>query len=432
MNTLSKINEVIKASPAIQIQSKISLLQRRAWNVLLANAYNELPNKDIHSVSMVELAAKLGFGDGNQEYLKEVLRSLRSCEVEWNLLNKDKKQVWGIASLLASAEIENGICTYGFAPHLRRLLYNPRVYAKLNLHLQKRFTRKYALVLWEVCFDYFDTTRGQGETPFIPLQTFRELMGIEEDDYTTFKSLNQWVIKPAIKEINAVTDYFVEAEQKRIGRRIAELKFRITRVKQVPVQESVFPDIENLPTVAVELLQAGVDRKVALQITENAWDIVAPEKRPTPGTYPDFRAYVCEKIEMSVAAVGVKNRAGYIVEAIRENYEDPELQKARELRAAKVREKALKDLTAEYTAKRNTLLRQAVHADPELVERAVERIQSYMVRQRLERHETALAAYQKGGMVTAEINAILAAEFCQALIAPVLQQYADEKARLLE
>ena len=432
MNTLSKINEVIKASPAIQIQSKISLLQRRAWNVLLANAYNELPNKDIHSVSMVELAAKLGFGDGNQEYLKGVLRSLRSCEVEWNLLNKDKKQVWGIASLLASAEIENGICTYGFAPHLRRLLYNPRVYAKLNLHLQNRFTRKYALVLWEVCFDYFDTTRGQGETPFIPLQTFRELMAIEEDDYTTFKSLNQWVIKPAIKEINAVTDYLVEVEQKRLGRRIAELKFRITRVKQLPVQESVFPDIENLPAVAVELLQAGVDRKVALQIVEKEWDVVAPEKRPTPGTYPDFRVYVCEKIEMSVAAVGVKNRAGYIVEAIRENYEDPELQKTRELRATKEREKALEDLTTEFTAKRNTLLRQTVHAEPELVERAAEQIQSHIVRQRLELHETALAAYQEGGMVTAEINAILAEEFCQALIAPVLEQYEDEKARLLE
>ena len=53
---LAEINEVIKASPAIQIQSKITHLQRRAWNVLLANAYNELPNTDIHRVSVVELA----------------------------------------------------------------------------------------------------------------------------------------------------------------------------------------------------------------------------------------------------------------------------------------------------------------------------------------------------------------------------------------
>lgn len=73
---LAQINEVIKASPAIQIQSKISLMQRRAWNVLLANAYNELPDKDIHSVSMIELAAKLDFNSGNQEYLTEVLKSI--------------------------------------------------------------------------------------------------------------------------------------------------------------------------------------------------------------------------------------------------------------------------------------------------------------------------------------------------------------------
>ena len=247
MNNLSKINEVIKASPAIQIQSKISLLQRRAWNVLLANAYNELPDKEIHSVSVVELAAKLGFGDGNQEYLKEMLRSLRSCEVEWNLLNKDNKQEWGVAGLLAEVRLADGICFYQFPHTLRLKLHNPRVYAKLNLRLQNQFKSRYALVLWEVCFDYYDTERDQGETAFIPLKIFRELMGLEADDYTTFKSLNQWVIKPAIKEINALTSYHVEVEQKRLGRRIAELKFRITpKSSSCPVQESLFPDIEKL------------------------------------------------------------------------------------------------------------------------------------------------------------------------------------------
>ena len=431
MNNLSKINEVIKASPAIQIQSKISLLQRRAWNVLLANAYNELPDKEIHSVSVVELAAKLGFGDGNQEYLKEMLRSLRSCEVEWNLLNKDNKQEWGVAGLLAEVRLADGICFYQFPHTLRLKLHNPRVYAKLNLRLQNQFTSRYALVLWEVCFDYYDTERDQGETAFIPLKIFRELMGLEADDYTTFKSLNQWVIKPAIKEINALTSYHVEVEQKRLGRRIAELKFRIAKVKQLPVQESLFPDIENLPPVAVELVQAEIDRKVALEIAEQAWDFVNPEKLPEPGTYPDFLVYVAEKIEISRHAAEVKNRGGFIVEAIRENYQNSEVQKARALRAEKVREKELQELTEEFKIKRQNILRQAVHADPELVERAAKHIHSYIVRERLLEHDSALAAYQKGGMVTAEINAILAAEFCQALLAPVVEAYQDERDRIL-
>ena len=428
---LAKRNEVIKASPAIQIQSRITLLQRRAWNVLLANAYDELPDKDIHHVSVAELAAKLGFKSGNREHLKETLEALGSCQVKWNLLNKDKELKWGFANLLASAEIENGICTYAFAPHLRLKLYNPRVYAKLNLHLQNQFKSQYALVLWEICFDYFDRDREKGQTPFIPLETFRELMGIEADEYRTFKALNQTLIKPAVKEINGVTDYFVEAEHKRLGRKVAELKFYITKVKQLPVQESLFPDIENLPPVAVELIQAEIDRKVVLQIADQAWDFVNPEKLPEPGTYPDFAAYVAEKIEISLHTAEVKNRGGFIIEAIRENYQNSEVQKARQLRAEKAREKELEDLTEEFKVKRDNLLRQAVHNQQELVESAAEKIQSYIIRERLLEHDSPIEAYQKGGMVKAEIDGILAAEFCQDLLAPVQAAYEDEKARIM-
>ena len=428
---LAEINEVIKASPAIQIQSKITHLQRRAWNVLLANAYNELPNTDVHHVSVSELARKLGYASNDTEHLKETLEALVDCTVEWNILDKDKVEEWGVASLLAEARIKDGICTYAYPPYLRQKLHNPRIYTKLNLRLQNRFTSRYALILWEVCFDYFDTERDQGETPFIRIESFRELMGLEKNEYPVFKVLNRDVIKPAVKEISNLTDYHVEVEQKRLGRRIAELKFRITKVQQLPVQESLFPDIENLPPVAVELVQAEIDRKVALQIAAAEWDFVNPDKVPSPRSYSDFLEYVAEKLEMSLDAMGVKNRGGYIVEAIRENYQDPELQKRRAERAEKAKEKELADLTTEFNAKRNTLLRQAVHADPGLVETAAERVQSYIVRQRLEAHDTALAAYQKGGMVAAEINAILAAEFCQALLAPVVAAYQDERDRIL-
>ena len=129
---LNEINEVIKASPAIQIQGKMTHLQRRAWNVLLANAYDELPNREIHRVSVAELARKLGYASHDSEHLKETLKALVDYTVEWNILGKDKKQRWGAAALLASTEIENGICAYSFAAHLRYKLYNPRIYTKLN------------------------------------------------------------------------------------------------------------------------------------------------------------------------------------------------------------------------------------------------------------------------------------------------------------
>ena len=175
--------------------------------------------------------------------------------------------------------------------------------------------------------------------------------------------------------------------------------------------------------------QLEIENHQSQPVTKGKWGSVV--RGGWKGKYADFLGYVAEKIEMSVDAVGVKNRAGYIVDAIRENYQDPELQKVRAERTEKAKEKALEELTTEFNAKRNNVLRQVVHAQPELVEVAAERIHSYIVRQRLEEHDTALAAYQKGGMVAAEINAILAAEFCQALLVPVVAAYEDERDRIL-
>ena len=369
MNNLAAINEVIKASPAIQIQSNISHLQRRAWNVLLANAYNELPHTDTHHVNVVDFAAKLGFNSKNEDYLKETLEALVDCTVKWNLLGKDKKQEWGVASLLASAQIKDGICSYEFPKLLRLKLHNPRVYAKLNLRLQSRFKSRYALILWEVCFDYFDRDREKGQTPFIPLETFRELMGIEADEYRTFKALNQTLIKPAVKEINEITNYLVEAESKRLGRKVAELKFHITKVNEIPVRESLFPDIENLSPVAVELVQAEIDRNMAMKIADQAWDFVTPEKLPEPGTYPDFLTYIAEKIEISLPCRrSQKSCVGISLKPSAKTIRTPKCKRRAQLRAEKAREKALEDLTAEFRVKRDNIIRQAIHAEPELVE----------------------------------------------------------------
>ena len=437
---LAEINEVIKASPAIQIQGRITHLQRRAWNVLLANAYDELPNKDIHRVSVAELAKSLGFNSRDYDHLKETLKALVDCTVEWNILEKDKKGEWGVAALLASAKIKNGICTYGFAPHLRYQLYNPRIYTKLNLRLQNRFTSRYALILWEVCFDYFDIARNKGETSFIPLETFRELMGFEKDEYPLFKEFNRNVIKPAIKEINELTNFCVEIEEKRIGRKIGELKFRISRLKEIPTleptqeaaestQASLFVDMEDLPALAVKLVQAGVSQKEALRIANEEWDgvdaaVVLEDKE-------DFAVYVDEKIGLARHATNVRNAGGFIVKAIRENYQDPEFQKELQVKKKKEKQEILALLRREMLEKQTALIRQAVRANPELIEQAAEKITSSFVRERLMDYDSVKDAYAAGVLVAGEINSILAKEFCADLIAPVIAAYEAEK-ELLE
>ena len=431
---ITEINEVIKASPAIQIQSKITHLQRRAWNVLLANAYDDLPSTDIYRISVTELMRSLGFDSHNEDYLKETLKALVDCTVEWNVLRKDRKGEWGAAALLASAEIEKGVCTYGFAPHLRFKLYNPRLYTKLNLRLQNQFTSRYALILWEVCFDYFDMARNEGETPFIPLETFRELVGLENDEYPLFKLLNRDVIKPAIKEINELTNFLVEVETKRIGRKIGELKFRITRMREIPTirhreeEETVPFDIEDLPAIAIKLVKAGVSRKEARRIAEEEWDAVYPNA--LLDNTDDFDVYVDEKIGLSQHAANLKNVGGFIVKAIQENYQDLEFQRQLEKERERKRASMLENLRKEMYEKRSALIRNAIRANPELLEQAAEHISSNFTRNLLEDYDSVQEAYEVGGMVTGELNEILAEKFCADLVAPVIAMYEAEVERL--
>ena len=178
-------------------------------------------------------------------------------------------------------------------------------------------------------------------------------------------------------------------------------------------------------------MQAQVDRSVARDISDQEWESITPEKLPTPGTYPDFLAYVSEKIEMSLSAPNVANRAGYIIEAIRENYQDARVRKARQVRAEKMREQALEDLTASFYIKRNNIVRQAIQADPMLIEKAAERVETYHPRKRLEEYDTATEAHQESPMVKVAIDQVIAEEFCQDRLAPVTAAYEDEKARIL-
>jgi hypothetical protein len=93
--------EVIKHSAAIQIQNSITLLQRRAWNILLAHAYEELPTAEEHHISIPELTGALGYTSRNDVHLREALIGLMTTVLEWNLIGKDNAQIWGATTLIA-------------------------------------------------------------------------------------------------------------------------------------------------------------------------------------------------------------------------------------------------------------------------------------------------------------------------------------------
>src|SRR5205823_11332719 len=68
--------DVIKSSAAIHIHNSITLLQRRVWNVLLFNAYNELEKKEEHQIALKDLSTLVGYDSHDMDYLKEAAEAM--------------------------------------------------------------------------------------------------------------------------------------------------------------------------------------------------------------------------------------------------------------------------------------------------------------------------------------------------------------------
>ena len=371
-------NEVIKASAAIQIEGKITLLQRRAWNVLLARAYDELPAKERHAVRVPDLMRDLAYNSGDQEYLKDALEALVGCKLKWNILDKDGHTEWGVAALLAGAKISRGICVYEYGPTLREKLYNPHMYARLSLLVQNRFESKHALTLWELCVDYLGAKRDCGETPWIDIDAFRKIMGIEDSHYyaALFKKLKQKVITPALTEINRLSDFSVTVEYQHKGRRVTALKFKMRRVFLLPgpanTQAPLFPELDDMPPLVKELRDVGLSTQDALEVWQKGFHYVDSATRPVEigeDAEAEFARYIREKIHLlkrRQASGKVENITGFLLEAIRKNFANPEFsqeekhQKAAEATKAKkvkdVQKRQLESQLEELEKARNEAL----------------------------------------------------------------------------
>jgi hypothetical protein len=285
--------EVIKHSSAIHIKNSINLLQRRTWNVLLANAFNELMENKTHRIMVKDLKETLFFDSKDDGLLKNSIEKLVGCVVTWNILGKDKKKPgWAATSLLAQAEVKDGFCTYAYSELLKSKLFNPSMYARINLSMQNKFTSKHSLVLYELCLDYLKAQNEQGETPKILIEAFRELMGIEDDQYLNFKYFNKQIIKIAVDEVNKLSDLEIKVYFFREVRRIVALKFYIKKKKSFP-----------------RLLPAG---KVAEEIDKNS------KKSPNSGVEQSLDKLVSllrvktETLQMAIASNLAKSGFDYV------------------------------------------------------------------------------------------------------------------------
>ena len=291
---------VKKNVAAIHISGKLSLLQRKLSNVLLLNDYDALTSAQSHSIDARTLAMMVGYNSNDFDTLRSSLRALAETVAEWDMLDEDGKQEWGVSSLLSFAKLKNGVCEYAYSPALAQKLHDPKIYALINVNIQRNFSSGHGLALYENCYRFVRT----GSTGWWTLDTFRKLMGVDGSSYyESFKHLNAKIIKPAVNEVNKSSDIEITAEFRKKGRAVTDIRFLIKENPQLAMfQIDDSEGIRSLPVYKALKAQGVSDRLARQWIGEHGED------------------YVQEKLSYVKDQTGVKSKLGYLTAAIQGDY----------------------------------------------------------------------------------------------------------------
>lgn len=294
---------VKKNVAAIHVSGKLTLLQRKLSNVLLLNAYDNLIAKPSHRIDARTLCMMIGYNSNDMETLKQALRSLAETLAEWDMLDDKGKQEWGVSALLSYARLREGVCEYAYSPALAEKLHDPKVFALINLNIQKRFTSGHALALYENCYRFVRT----GSTGWWPLDLFRRLMGVDGSAYyESFKHLNAKIIKPAVAEVNKSSNIVITPETRKEGRAVAAIRFRIRENPQLAMFDIDDQDGVRKSSVYERLIGLGVSDRLARQwIAEHGEDCVR------------------EKLAYVALQKGVKSPVRYLSATLRDDFSAP-------------------------------------------------------------------------------------------------------------
>lgn len=209
--------EIIKAAELIDITgaNELSLSARRLYNLLIDFAHGPEMAKE-GQIWTVPLSELRGTHKGNERIQDSVLSLMRTVVTVHHVDGTATENVhllgWN------KTDTKKGTFSFKLSAELAALMQDSTIFGKLEIRTMTAFTTKYALALYEaiarrVRLDYVfheDFT----------LDRFRNLLGVPDGKLTTFGNLNSRAIRPAVKEINALSAYSVKIIPQKKSRQV--------------------------------------------------------------------------------------------------------------------------------------------------------------------------------------------------------------------
>ena len=148
-------------------------------------------------------------------------------KIEWNILGQDKKSKWTKSTLLSSVSIKDGYVFYSYSNPLRKVLFEPNIYAKLDLNIQKDFKYRNTVLIWEFIQGELSVKKETSlKTKWLSYKDLLRLTFLEDSIYKNrYSDFINKIMKKIINEINNKSDILVDYELKSVKGKIEFVRF---------------------------------------------------------------------------------------------------------------------------------------------------------------------------------------------------------------
>lgn len=254
--TLKKAAQVVLSRERGDLQ----LVDRKLFSFLLLRSYRDLKEKQVHKVPIQDALAYLKHT--STVPLHESLERLGTVTVEIDYVDQADVSHSVRAHFLSydMSRTESGAIHFAFDPILLQHLFEPRVFATIDMNFLRSFRSNYAAKLYEIMEMY---KKRFNPLWSVSVDTLREILGIRPGQHPRFDNLRTKVIERAVAEINEIAEFDVSVEYVRGGRggKVVEVRFRTA--------PKAHPDVVAPPSLADPL---GRGRRVARD--ENTVDLL--------------------------------------------------------------------------------------------------------------------------------------------------------------
>ena len=243
---------LIKPSELIDVQEmvELKLVDRRIFNLLLANAWEDIEADKEHCISKKELRGT----NFDNDRLDNSIGRLQSARIKMIIKRDDNKKYrrsFGMLQRVDEGLKQNGLIYYKFDPDLRAVISSSNVFARLQRDILLQLSSKYSLVLYEMIQRRVNLSHKWSET--FTIEELRKHLTVPKGKLVAYKNLKAYALLPAIEEVSGLADFSVNFVENKRGKKVISVTISWNK-----------KNIEQLKVAYKELKGSRVGRKARL------------------------------------------------------------------------------------------------------------------------------------------------------------------------